>query len=163
MDGYYLIHKDQNYEDYQISLNEIPAGKYKYIQFALGVDPARNLSIDNVGDLDPNNQMAWNWNTGYKFLLFEGLFTDESDMEKPLVFHIGADPNYQTYQFELEEPLNINSGKNSSMVISADVAQLFKEPNTIDFNSTNTVKHSPEASQIGANYGNNLFEVNLAK
>jgi len=158
-DGYYLIHKDQDYSNYAITLNDVPSGKYNRIEFSIGVDPARNLSIDNIGDLDPNNQMAWNWNIGYKFMLLEGLFTDEQQNEIPLVFHIGADPNFRTYLLDLPSELRISKSNALSILIQADIEEFFSNPNTIDFNTANTVKHSPEASELAENYGTDMFKI----
>ena len=157
-DGYYLVHKDQNYEDYEVSL-DVVRRKYNQIEFSIGVDPARNLSIDNVGDLDPNNQMAWNWNSGYKFMLLEGLFTDEQTNDIPLVFHIGADPNYRTYSLPLPSEIRVKESVPAKIMIQVEVEEFFENPNTIDFNTSNTIKHSPEASELADNYGTGMFSI----
>jgi len=76
-DSYHLL-KFQDLNQCSFTLQNVPTGKYQKIQISIGVDEEGNFSKGYSGDLDPTNQMAWNWTQGYKFLLFEGLYTPES-------------------------------------------------------------------------------------
>ena len=75
-------------------LHGVPRRNYERIEFGIGVDAAANRSLQQRGDLDPNGRMAWNWEVGYKFVLFEGalLRGNESVL---LVYHIGFAENYR--------------------------------------------------------------------
>jgi len=65
------------------------------------VDPAANGSVAPVGDLDPNGRMAWSWDVGYKFVLFEGGLV-LADTQYPLVYHVGFNENYTPLSFGLD-------------------------------------------------------------
>ena len=71
-DSYYLARFDNSSSSYQIDLANVPQDWYSAVTFSIGVDEVANGSIISVGDLDPNSRMAWNWEVGYKFILFEG-------------------------------------------------------------------------------------------
>ncbi len=77
-ESYHLIRSrsDNAGQQYFLEISDIPAQRFTEMEFSIGVDNAKNYSIDHIGDLDPfNNNMVWDWNTGYKFLLLEGIFT----------------------------------------------------------------------------------------
>jgi len=76
-DSYHLL-MFQSKNSYSLILNNISLEPYDKIRISIGIDEEANRSINNHGDLDPTNQMAWNWTSGYKFLLFEGLYSPES-------------------------------------------------------------------------------------
>src|SRR5262249_26372208 len=80
-DSYHLVRFDGEQPDFAIVLPGVPRRNYERIEFGIGVDLAANRSLASRGDLDPNSRMAWNWEVGYKFVLFEGtlLRGDASD------------------------------------------------------------------------------------
>ena len=75
-DSYYLARFENSSTSYQIDLTKVSRDSYSAVTFSIGVDEVANGSIMSVGDLDPNSRMAWNWEVGYKFLLFEGALID---------------------------------------------------------------------------------------
>ena len=154
--SYHLI--DVNNNKTSFTLNNIPKDIYDEITFSIGVDPVANKKTDQVGDLDPNNEMAWDWNTGYKFMVATGKFYDLG-VEKGLVFHVGSDANYKTVTLAFPKGLKLPSDKLQSMLISADVNQMFRSPNQIDFNQINAVMGGPNATKIAENYANGMFTV----
>ena len=118
-------------------LNNVPARDYHQVEFALGVDAEANGSIRSVGDLDPNGRMAWSWDVGYKFILFEGAL-QLNERVIPLVYHVGFDENYTPLSFSRDasvEPLST-----SVIDFSVDVLQMFKGHETIDMATLSSVK-----------------------
>jgi hypothetical protein len=103
-DSYHLARFDNASTSYELDLPNVPQDSYSAITFSIGIDDAANSSIVSVGDLDPNSRMAWNWEVGYKFVLFEGALTD-GDTMRPLVYHVGFSENRKTLRFELAEGL----------------------------------------------------------
>jgi hypothetical protein len=148
------------------SLNSIPKGTYDKLQFSLGVDSLANFSIAKLGDLDPNNNMAWDWNTGYKFFLLEGNLYRNSTVGG-LVFHLGGPKIYKTLTFDL----NINGksgleiGSNSYNInFVADVNAAFKSPNLIDFKLVNEyMGQDGVAQQISENYAKSMFSLSVSE
>ena len=144
-DSYHLL-KFQTNNSYSLILNNISLEPYDKIKISIGIDEEANLSIKNPGDLDPTNQMAWNWTSGYKFLLLEGLYSPESsENEIPIVFHIGFSENKKDLEFDLISKDEIQ------FVI--EINELFKNPNNINFNELPRVLFNKEHSAlIASNY-----------
>jgi len=117
------------------------------------VDEEANFSKGYPGDLDPTNQMAWNWTQGYKFLLFEGLYTPESsDQQVPLVFHIGFSENKKDLKFEFDSSNNIQ--------FALEIDELFKNPVVIDFHTYPRILfNQAHASMISQNYANAFIRI----
>ncbi len=113
---------------------DIPNGNYIGIRFFIGVDSARNNSIDQSGDLDPSYGMFWPWNTGYIFFKHEGFYTDTAGNIQSLLFHYGTDIALATVSLPLSLEIN---GTEKSLNLRFDLNALYADPNIIDFNIDN--------------------------
>jgi hypothetical protein len=151
-DSYYLIERKTTSHIDQATLSNIPIGQYDQIEFAVGVDKARNLSIDQVGDLDPSNNMAWDWKTGYKFLLLEGFVFATSGERRGLVYHIGADENYRVINLKMNPILKVEKNKTNVLDINVEVSRLFNSPNLIDIGQNRTVMFGEVSNRVADNY-----------
>jgi len=150
-DSYYLARFDNSSTSYQIDLADVPQDWYSAIAFSIGVDEVANGSIISVGDLDPNSRMAWNWEVGYKFLLFEGALID-SDTIRPLVYHVGFNENRKTLRFHLPEEVAPDSS--DALLFTVDVLALFTGKNTVDMVALPNVKFDrDDARLLAGNYG----------
>lgn len=142
--SYHLLERKTNSHIDEILLKNVPVGLYDQIEFSLGIDKAHNLSTDQVGDLDPSNNMAWDWKTGYKFLLLEGSVFLQTGEKRGLVVHIGADENYRTIKLDLNQLANktsliIEENKTTTVNINVDVARIFNAPNRIDIEQNRSI------------------------
>ena len=151
-DSYHLL-RFQAKNSYSFVLNNISLEPYDKIKISIGIDEKSNLSINRRGDLDPTNQMAWNWTSGYKFLLFEGLYSPKStDNEIPIVFHIGFSENKKDLEFD------ISTKEEIQFVI--DINEMFKNPNTIDFNKLPKVLFNEKhAALLSSNYADSFIKL----
>jgi hypothetical protein len=144
-ESYHLARFDNPTVSYEIVLNDVPPRDYDRVEFALGVDAEANGSVRSVGDLDPNGRMAWSWETGYKFILFEGaLQVDERVI--PLVYHVGFDENYTPLSFSRDasvEPLST-----SVVDFSVDVLRIFDGQETIDMATLPDVKFDEDDARL---------------
>lgn len=140
-DSYYLIDASKNYNI--ITLKDVPKGDYKAFKFLIGVDSAHNVSGDKTGALDPINGMFWSWTTGYRFMMVEGK-TNQSP-NGLFVFHIGG---FKTGANAIRE-VKMESASDAAYVkaaaapeihIAVDIAEFFKNPETIDISATNDVQ-----------------------
>jgi hypothetical protein len=155
--SYHLLERKDNTHLDEILIQNAPSGLFDQIEFSVGIDKARNLSTDQVGDLDPSNNMAWDWKTGYKFLLLEGTMLATTGERRGLVYHIGADENYRTITFNLNRLssgsfLNLESGKTSNLSIDVEVSNLLNSPNRIDIEQNRTVMFGGVAGKVADNY-----------
>ena len=156
-ESYHLVFIENDQYIYEISMHEVKPGTYNELEFAIGVDNAKNTSTDRVGALDPANQMAWNWHTGYKFMTVTGkLLPDDKGASEGLVIHVGFDENYRIvrktlYQLNLPN-LVVEEGKTTIVDINVEADHLFNEPNIIDFTQNPAIMAGEPARQLADNY-----------
>ncbi len=141
-----------------IHLKGVPADTYTKLELSIGVDEELNHRIDHQGDLDPSNEMVWDWNTGYKFLLLVGNFTGDT-RSGGLVFHVGGDVNYKTLTLDLPQPINLRDHKSYQIALKADVNEIFQGPHTIDFDEMSSSGHGMGPSIIAENYSSGFLKV----
>jgi len=165
-ESYHLVQAEEG-NNFVIVIENIPLGKYSQLEFAIGVDNATNTSTDRLGALDPSNEMAWDWNTGYKFLLLEGKYgTAEDQLNEGLVYHIGGDANYRILKFDLKtngDELELKANQEHSIALDADVAAIFAAPNPVSFAEHPVVMHDPFSQKVADNYAANMFSLSTLK
>jgi len=155
--SYHLIEpKDGN--AFSIMIDQIPAGNYKTIQFYIGVAGEENLSGEIVGDLDPSNNMAWNWTTGYKFIRMDGEFQDNAGNRRGVVVHIGKEINLKPQTFNFQQAINISRQANK-ITFELDLLEAFQNPYTIDFEVLSDFQFNDEADLIGENYAEGFVKL----
>ena len=149
-ESYHLARFDHGSNSYEILIEEVPRDTYSRVNLSIGIDQKANESIAPVGDLDPNGRMAWNWEVGYKFVLFEGSLLVDGEI-RPLVYHVGFSENRRTLQFDLPDPALMWSPEGISFRV--DLMTLFAGDQTVDMQALSTVKFDREdAGQLANNY-----------
>ena len=135
---------------FAIVLHGVPRRHYERIEFGIGVDAAANRSLAQRGDLDPNGRMAWNWEVGYKFILFEGTLL-RGDRSDPLVYHIGFDENYRPMSIELHR--DSLSNRPARLDFRVDLLRLFQSSTNLDMAALPSVKFDrSDAALLGRNF-----------
>ena len=155
-DSYHLVRFDLNEGNYTIVLNKIPRRNYRSIQFGIGVDDLANNSIVPSGDLDANSRMAWSWDVGYKFVLFEGGL-ELDDTLYPLVYHVGFDENYKVVEKEISEDLF--DRQSAFLEITVDILKLFIGRAEVDMSGLPSVKFDREDAKLIADNYENMIDV----
>lgn len=101
-------------------------------RFTIGVDEISNSQTemdftersmeDPLGLKDPS--MHWNWNSGYKFVRFDGEVDTDGDgiVDTPIAYHIGSNPLRTS--LELNAQIDLESGDNN-LVLSMDLNEFF--------------------------------------
>jgi len=148
---------------YLITLDDVPRQNYQKIEFGIGVDAAANGAITLSGDLDPNGRMAWSWDVGYKFVLFEGGLV-LGDTQYPLVYHVGFDENYKQVSLELD--LSLFDDPDARIELRTDLLQMFDGVQTVDMAVLPNVKFDrTDARLLADNYARmmSLCESNCAR
>jgi hypothetical protein len=149
-DSYHLARFDGEDATYVIALEDVPRDAYARVEFGIGVDSAANASIASVGELDPNGRMAWGWDVGYKFVLFEGGL-ELGDRRIPLVYHVGFDENY----VEVRLPIDAASleREQATLDICVDLLKMFDGARTVDMSELSNVKFDRgDARLLASNY-----------
>jgi hypothetical protein len=159
-ESYYLLDQEKP-ASLQFDLAGIPAGTYKAISFIIGVDSMRNLKGEQKGALDPANKMYWSWKSGYIFLKLTGNSAQSPAGE--IHFDVGGiKPETNTIrkqELTFKQPFKVSGNKENHVELSANVAQLFKGKETIDFSETYKCMGGPKAVKIADNYGRGMFRI----
>jgi hypothetical protein len=163
IDNYYLVSEDEEKQSSKsIPLTSIPEGEYTSFEFIIGVDSARNCSGAQSGALDPINAMFWTWNTGYIFMKLEGKSKFSPAPGTILEYHIGGYKQVENCIKKVKIPFNqsVKIGKNNSVKIQlkVDVAEILKNPTTIDFSEIPVVNNPLNATVIADNYAD-IFQL----
>ena len=149
-DSYHLVRFDGAEPAFGIVLHDVPRRDYERIEFGIGVDSAANKSLTQHGDLDPNGRMAWTWEVGYKFVLFEGTL-ERGEARIPLVYHVGFDENYTLVSTELQDgPVGSRSAR---LDFRVDILRLFQGSATLDMAALPSVKFDrTDAALLARNF-----------
>ncbi len=141
-----------------INLTNVPIANYKSVQFIIGVDSARNKSGAQDGDLAPNKDMFWSWNTGYIFLKLEGTSPQSSASNKSVIYHIGGfsglNKGIRTVTINFgSSTANVNSSGTPAINLNTDVLEIFKNPSPISISSLNfQMSVNASSKMIADNY-----------
>jgi len=153
----------------RFSLKNVPLDYYVSIEFMLGVDSTRNCSGSQTGALDPYYDMFWTWSSGYIFEKFEGYSSHSypNPYGHNLTFHIGGylspNNNIRTFSLPFNAPyLSVTNNNAPQVYLKANVLELFRTPNTIDFSVMNSCTSPPSVKKIVANY-QDMFSVSAIK
>ncbi|WP_170517239.1 MbnP family protein [Ruegeria atlantica] len=151
-ESYHLLRFDNADNAHSITLPAVPLPSIETVRFLIGVDPAANSSIEVRGDLDPNSQMAWNWEVGYKFVVFEGALQVGGDVS-PLVYHVGFSENAREVEFSV--PAEVLADGKQEVHLTVDLAKLFDNAAQIDMQALPSVKFNrTDAEVLASNYAN---------
>jgi hypothetical protein len=153
-ESYHLVRFDSEDGTFTLTLDNVPGRDYQRIEFGIGVDAKANGTITVSGDLDPNSRMAWSWDVGYKFVLFEGGLK-AGERFYPLVYHVGFDENYQTISLPLDA--SVLTGDAPGLNLRVDVLKMFNAESLVDMAELTSVKFDrTDAAILAANYVNML-------
>ncbi len=149
-DSYHLLRFDNEDRTHSITLPEVPLKSVDTVHFLIGVDPEANGSIEVRGDLDPNSQMAWNWEVGYKFVVVEGALKQGEDVV-PLVYHVGFSENAREVEFML--PPDVFTSDDPELHLIVDLAKFFDGTAQVDMQALPSVKFNrADAEMLADNY-----------
>lgn len=128
-----------------LSLGTVPSGNYSEFGFGLGVpeemnSPANpNFSIavfSSDHPLSQNNGMYWTWQTGYRFVIFDGKYDTDPDGTGLLIpgysFHTGKDESYRNVVFP-NASFTVEANKQNTVYLDLHVDRFYySETDTID-------------------------------
>jgi hypothetical protein len=155
-ESYYLVDQS-NSSSLKLIITGVPRANYTKIEFKIGVDGSRNTSGAQTGALDPAKGMFWTWSSGYIMAKMEGTSPQSSDPGKKVVLHLGGFTgtysSVRNFSFTFPNTANVTETHSSTINMKNDLAEWFKTPNTISFNSTNNLMSvDAESKKIADNY-----------
>jgi hypothetical protein len=118
------------------TITNVPPGTYTGIEFLIGVDSARNVSGAQTADLSVDEQMFWEWNSGYIFFKLEGDCRTADPDKTDFAIHVGGftgkNNALQKCTFTLTDPIVAENGKKSSVFYQVLMEEIFKNPADLD-------------------------------
>ena len=151
--GYLLVSPD----DIEYNLGVIESNHYHGLSFNVGVDSITNhadpaiLASTHPLSADNNKFSHWGWNSGYKFIVLEGLVDTSKSMsgtvDAPFVFHIGTDALYRKNDFT--KHFDADSAATYTLNLTIDWSKFFDGINLRTDNNATTL--SPLATTVADN------------
>ena len=140
-----------------LTLDRIPAGKYKSIVCMVGVDSSANHGAPTqwaAGHaLNPAvNNLHWSWAGGYIFVAMDGNYLPPSGANAGFSFHIGGD-EYLT-PHEVAKDVDMNTSR-YELLLRFDVKKFFGPPNVYDLPRDGMYSHSENDGGIARKLVNN--------
>ncbi|CAN5733362.1 hypothetical protein BH11BAC4_BH11BAC4_04830 [soil metagenome] len=162
MDEYYLINAASEENSIEFSL---PEGKYKSMQFLLGVDSIHNCSGAQTGALDPMNDMFWTWNSGYVMFKLEGSSPASSSDLNRIEHHVGGYKGTNNVATAIKmdigtsNSLEIKAGATTELIIETNLDHYWHGTNDIRISDLSVCMIPGElAKKIAANF-TGLFSI----
>jgi len=131
----------------------VPAGDFKAIRFAVGVDDRTNRAEPNapVGHaLHPEvNHLHWGLMGGYIFMALEGRWKNDAGAMDGFSYHIA----HEAQRTVVELPVEFRGGGPLTIRISVSSEQLLK---AVDFHTDGTSTHSREGDPLAPKIAHNI-------
>jgi hypothetical protein len=134
------------------TISNVPAGNYTSFTLLIGVDPIRNHSGLQEGDLDPAYGLFWTWSTGYIFFRINGTTAKGTNYS----FDLGGDANLPTISCDLKE-YKIKS-KAPVINLACDVNEMFENPDNYSFDIDGYLLHN-ETDANAKKLSNNMKDM----
>jgi hypothetical protein len=165
--SYHLLNAEDSLNKGSFTIKDVPADNYIAINFMIGVDSEMVMSGVQTGDLDPVNDMYWDWNQGYIFFKFEGYSTKVAAQSMHNVtYHVGgyAAPYNMIRSVSLPFPtaLTVDGDHASTIFMKANVQDCFRKNDTIPLGEYYFATAGNTSKRIVGNYVN-MFKVAAVK
>ena len=153
--------------------DDLPIGEYKTISFVFGLDEVQNVTGFFVNP--PETNMAWPVpiGGGYHYMQINGKWMNASETLTPFCLHTGIGQTYQDGEitgfvqnfFAVTLPISsfeIKDSETSSMTLSMNVNNWFRDPHVYDFNEWGgAIMQNQAAQEVLKANGKNVFTVRL--
>lgn len=154
-DDVYILNKGIHETE---EIGEIEPGSYSGIKFYVGVDSFTNYTkqptdFDVNHALGSNANMYWTWNSGYIYLMLEGMvdtnFTPDGTVDASFAFHIGKIENLK--QVDIDYEFEVVDGTDKTINIAVDFSKFIEG---VDFTNPSlllTHSNNPGVDTVIAN------------
>lgn len=163
-ESYHLINA-QKPESLNFTVNDVPFGIYKRVEFLIGVDSIRNISGAQVGALDTKHGMFWSWSNGYIMARLEGNSPQSTAPNGAVSYHIGGFKGtysvVRKVSIDFPQSANVTKRETPGVFIQADLNKWFQSFGFTPFSFSKTstiVSEGPEAFSMSQNYSS-MFSI----
>ncbi|CAM1361230.1 conserved hypothetical protein [Tenacibaculum xiamenense] len=160
--GYFIVSEGGNgkTKNVEISLKDVPAGKYTKVKFGIGVDRERFLqgqaAQEDFWTLAENYNMTWSWQAGYKFVVLEGNYkADAQATEDIFMLHIASrgssgDDLYREVELPMDLAI-VSAEKSPQLHVKVDANVMLDGQEKIKLADQSTIMGGPNALKIADN------------
>jgi len=157
-ESYHIVNARQDKPS--IKIKPVKEGSYSAIRYIIGVDSIRNFSGAQEGALSPSNEMFWSWNTGYIFLMSEGICLQRPQENQGFIHHVGgfqgANKAIQQNSHAFGNDLVSRGDLKSKVTLRVDVHKLYEGPginlSIVDLPAAHSI--SENTRRLSENYAN---------
>lgn len=166
-DESYFVTSEETGET-EISLTNIPAGRYVSVTFGIGVDQEKYLQgAEGQGTFLAKAEatnMMWAWQAGYKFLNFEGSFTSETiseatDFKVHMGSHGSSLDNYKEVTLSLGTDALVSNDMTPIIHLVANAKDILDGTNKLSLSEQAVIMVSEEKSPKVAENVSGMFSV----
>lgn len=150
--------------------DDVPSGNYDSITFVFGITGEKNQSFMFVNP--PESFMFWpeHLGGGYHYMKLNGKWKTDNNTVKPFNFHLGIGQIYNDqgeitgfvqnwFSVKLTgSTFTLNGNQTRQIIVTMNVDQWFKDPNTWDFNVWGgKIMENQAAMHTAVENGHNVF------
>ena len=150
------------------TFNHLETADYTEITFGIGIDQNRfALGAEGQGNFLAEAQtagMMWSWATGYRFMRFDGTYTNATVTNGALALHMGSVgtslDNYKEITLTLPNTVRVREAAQPEVHIVADISKVFDGETSVNFaDGYNQVHTSATTTPVIANNLKGIFKV----
>ncbi|HRO42342.1 MAG TPA: hypothetical protein PL009_05875 [Flavipsychrobacter sp.] len=161
-ESYYLVDHNKPASKTFI-IDSIPHGTYDKISFLIGVDEKRNTSGAQTGALDIENNMFWDWNSGYMMAKLDGVSPQALVSSQMVSYHIVGfkmgESTIRKVTLNFPAPLEIKGTVIKNIHLKSDLLEWFKNPNVVKIAETAIIGNAGEAAMSMADNYADMFTI----
>lgn len=161
-DSYFIISEGggTKTKKIQITLKDVPAGKYTKVKFGIGVDQERFIQGQAVQQdfwtLAESYNLTWSWQAGYKFVVLEGSYKANSETTSDaFMLHIASRGTTVDLYKEVTLPMDIalvSANQSPQLHIVTDANKMLDGKTKLKLADQSTIMGGVNASKIADNY-----------
>ncbi|WP_170756532.1 MbnP family protein [Ruegeria lacuscaerulensis] len=144
-DSYHLLRFDNDSLSHSITLTDVPLRDVEYLRFLVGLDAQANTSPEMRDKLDPEGQMAWSREDGYKFVVFEGALRIGETVSL-LTYHVGFSEN--TREISVSLPAQHDTGGKTEIALTVDLSKMFAGSYEVDMGELPSVDFDRDGARM---------------
>lgn len=150
-DQHHLITGPGHYEIYEYNIES--QEHWHMLEFGIGV--SNDVNFNNPADYDADNDLSpqspsmhWNWNSGYRFIVIEGMVDVDGDqtLDSTFQYHIGTSDLFRTSSVMIHE--NVDVMESIMLSLNIDVSQVLADIDIANNLDTHTMNNLPLAEKI---------------
>ncbi len=166
--GVWLINFASGQKSFKFKTN---VGEYADLRFSISVPAKYNLAEISKNPYPINNRqgMYWSWNSGFKFIVINGITTATTSTGSNVHLSIGLTSNRMDYNFRSlllaaqRSKINVVAGKTTTIQFDYDINGLLTNLNGSNYSFVKVLPSDPDPMQVHGGYWMTVLKANSAQ